>query len=113
MSYITIISKGCMSTPDLTGCVALMTGATGRIGTPSWRGECVLTARMQSSSKSALHGLIHLTGQGVQQERRHTVNGIAPALIRDTATLPRNDEGLAKSENLLLVVIETEGEKMS
>lgn len=48
------------------------------------------------SSKSALHGLIHWLSQ-VYGPKGITVNGVAPALIRDTKMLPGNPEELAKS----------------
>lgn len=47
------------------------------------------------SSKSALHGLIHWLSQSYAS-KGVTVNGVAPALIRDTKMLPGNPEELAK-----------------
>ncbi len=49
------------------------------------------------SSKSALHGLIHWLSQ-TYCAKGITVNGIAPALIQDTAMLPGGSEELAKSK---------------
>lgn len=50
------------------------------------------------SSKSALHGLIHWLSQ-TYCAKGITVNGIAPALIQDTAMLPGGSEELAKSKS--------------
>jgi 3-oxoacyl-[acyl-carrier protein] reductase len=50
-----------------------------------------------ASSKSALHGLIHWLA-GAYAQRGITVNGVAPALIRDTKMLPGSSEELAKSK---------------
>ena len=49
------------------------------------------------SSKSALHGLIHWLSQ-TYCAKGITVNGVAPALIQDTAMLPGGSEELAKSK---------------
>ena len=49
------------------------------------------------SSKSALHGLIHWLSQ-TYCAKGVTVNGVAPALIQDTAMLPGGSEELAKSK---------------
>ncbi|KAK7536921.1 3-oxoacyl-reductase [Phyllosticta citribraziliensis] len=48
-----------------------------------------------ASSKSALHGLIHWLA-GAYSQSGITVNGVAPALIQDTAMLPGSNEELAK-----------------
>ncbi|KAK7511840.1 3-oxoacyl-reductase [Phyllosticta citriasiana] len=48
-----------------------------------------------ASSKSALHGLIHWLA-GACSQKGITVNGVAPALIQDTAMLPGSNEELAK-----------------
>jgi len=48
-----------------------------------------------ASSKSALHGLVHWLSQAYCT-KGITVNGIAPALIRDTKMFPGNYEELAK-----------------
>jgi len=48
-----------------------------------------------SSSKSALHGLIHWLA-GAYATKGITVNGVAPALIQGTAMLPGNNEELSK-----------------
>ncbi|KAH7043902.1 3-oxoacyl-reductase [Macrophomina phaseolina] len=48
-----------------------------------------------ASSKSALHGLVHWLA-GAYAGKGITVNGIAPALIQDTAMLPGSNEELAK-----------------
>lgn len=50
-----------------------------------------------SSSKSALHGLVHWLA-GAYSKAGITVNGVAPALIQGTAMLPGTNEELAKSE---------------
>jgi NAD(P)-dependent dehydrogenase (short-subunit alcohol dehydrogenase family) len=50
-----------------------------------------------SSSKSALHGLIHWLA-GAYSKSGITVNGVAPALIQGTTMLPGNNEDLAKRE---------------
>jgi hypothetical protein len=57
---------------------------------------CVLICVRASSSKSALHGLIHWLA-GAYSKSGVTVNGVAPALIQDTTMLPGNNEELAKS----------------
>ncbi|KAK7712987.1 hypothetical protein SLS57_007548 [Botryosphaeria dothidea] len=48
-----------------------------------------------ASSKSALHALTHWLA-GAYATKGITVNGIAPALIQDTAMLPGSNEELAK-----------------
>ncbi|KAK8155718.1 3-oxoacyl-reductase [Phyllosticta citrichinensis] len=48
-----------------------------------------------ASSKSALYGLIHWLA-GAYSQSGITVNGVAPALIQDTAMLPGSNEELAK-----------------
>ncbi|CAD6574068.1 MAG: hypothetical protein ASARMPREDX12_006371 [Alectoria sarmentosa] len=48
-----------------------------------------------ASSKSALHGLVHWLSQHYGP-KGVTVNGVAPALIRDTKMLPGNPEALAQ-----------------
>jgi NAD(P)-dependent dehydrogenase (short-subunit alcohol dehydrogenase family) len=50
----------------------------------------------ESSSKSALHGLIHWLA-GAYAKTGVTVNGVAPALIQETTMLPGSNEELAKS----------------
>lgn len=52
---------------------------------------------MNSSSKSALHGLVHWLA-GAYSKAGITVNGVAPALIQGTTMLPGTNEELAKSE---------------
>ncbi|KIW04646.1 uncharacterized protein PV09_04391 [Verruconis gallopava] len=47
-----------------------------------------------ASSKSALHGLIHWMA-GAYAKKGVTVNGVAPALIQDTAMLPGSNDELA------------------
>lgn len=54
------------------------------------------------SSKSALHGLIHWLASNLSKTGI-TVNGIAPALIQDTAMLPGSNDELAKSESQFLL----------
>ncbi len=49
-----------------------------------------------SSSKSALHGLIHWLSQWYAP-KGITVNGVAPALIQGTSMLPGDPGDLAKS----------------
>lgn len=49
------------------------------------------------SSKSALHGLIHWLSK-IYCKKGITVNGIAPALIDDTAMLPGTAESLANGK---------------
>jgi len=49
------------------------------------------------SSKSALHGLIHWLAN-IYAKKGITVNGVAPALITDTAMLPGTSETLSSSE---------------
>lgn len=51
---------------------------------------------LRRSSKSALHGLIHWLSQ-YYAHKGITVNGVAPALIQDTAMLPGDPVELAKS----------------
>jgi 3-oxoacyl-[acyl-carrier protein] reductase len=51
------------------------------------------------SSKSALHGLVHWLAS-TYAKSGVTVNGVAPALIRDTTMLPGTIEELAKSESV-------------
>ncbi|KAK8184991.1 3-oxoacyl-reductase [Phyllosticta capitalensis] len=48
-----------------------------------------------ASSKSALHGLIHWLA-GAYSQKGITVNGVAPALIEETAMLPGRNDELAK-----------------
>ncbi|RMZ82136.1 hypothetical protein DV737_g2184, partial [Chaetothyriales sp. CBS 132003] len=48
-----------------------------------------------ASSKSALHGLIHWLA-ATYAKSGVTINGVAPALIQDTAMLPGSNEELAK-----------------
>ena len=50
-----------------------------------------------ASSKSALHGFIHWLAGNVAK-KSITVNGIAPALIEETAMLPGGTAELASSE---------------
>ena len=50
-----------------------------------------------SSSKSALHGMIHWLANAYAK-KGITVNGIAPALIEGTKMLPGSNEELSKSE---------------
>ena len=52
---------------------------------------------MDSSSKSALHGLVHWIAN-TYAKNGITVNGVAPALIKDTKMLPGSNEELSKSE---------------
>lgn len=54
------------------------------------------------SSKSALHGLIRWLA-GAYSKKGITVNGVAPALIQETAMLPGSNEELASSEYLCLL----------
>ncbi|KAL0258153.1 hypothetical protein SLS55_007325 [Diplodia seriata] len=54
-----------------------------------------LNLRPYRSSKSALHGLVHWLA-GAYAAKGITVNGVAPALIQDTAMLPGSNEELAK-----------------
>jgi 3-oxoacyl-[acyl-carrier protein] reductase len=56
-----------------------------------------VTARiLNSSAKSALHGLIHWLANSYAK-KGITVNGIAPALIEQTKMLPGSNEELSKS----------------
>jgi 3-oxoacyl-[acyl-carrier protein] reductase len=48
------------------------------------------------SSKSALHGLVHWLAS-TYAKKGITVNGVAPALITDTAMLPGTSETLSSS----------------
>lgn len=50
-----------------------------------------------SSSKSALHGLVHWLAS-TYAKKGVTVNAVAPALIADTAMLPGSNESLASSK---------------
>lgn len=50
-----------------------------------------------ASSKSALHGLIHWLS-GAYCNKGITVNGVAPALIENTAMLPGGSEELKASK---------------
>lgn len=52
----------------------------------------------RSSSKSALHGLVHWIASAYAKSGV-TVNGVAPALIQDTTMLPGKNEELAKSKS--------------
>jgi NAD(P)-dependent dehydrogenase (short-subunit alcohol dehydrogenase family) len=52
---------------------------------------------VNSSSKSALHGLIHWLAN-TYAKHGITVNGVAPALIADTKMLPGSNEELSKSK---------------
>ena len=52
------------------------------------------------SSKSALHGLVHWLASAYAKSGI-TVNGVAPALIQDTAMLPGSNEELSKSTYFL------------
>lgn len=51
-----------------------------------------------SCSKSALHGLVHWAASAYAK-KGITVNGVAPALIRDTKMLPGSQEALAESKS--------------
>ncbi|KAK4502355.1 hypothetical protein PRZ48_005780 [Zasmidium cellare] len=51
-----------------------------------------------ASSKSALHGFVHWLGMNVAK-KGVTVNAVAPALITDTAMLPR-DEGSERNKSM-------------
>lgn len=53
-----------------------------------------------ASSKSALHGLIHWLSQ-MYCAKGISVNGVAPALIEETAMLPGGNEELKKSALIL------------
>lgn len=62
-----------------------------------------LTFFICRSSKSALHGLIHWLA-GAYSKSGITVNGVAPALIQDTAMLPGSNEELANSKFFLVIL---------
>jgi 3-oxoacyl-[acyl-carrier protein] reductase len=53
-----------------------------------------------SSSKSALHGLVHWLANAYAK-KGITVNGIAPALIQDTKMLPGSNDELSKSASAM------------
>jgi len=59
---------------------------------------------MDSSSKSALHGLVHWIANAYAK-KGITVNGVAPALIKDTKMLSGSDEELSQSKFAHLVTV--------
>jgi 3-oxoacyl-[acyl-carrier protein] reductase len=61
-----------------------------------------------SSSKSALHGMIHWLANAYAK-KGITVNGVAPALIEDTKMLPGSTEELSKSR----LYVQSRGEYLS
>ena len=65
---------------------------------PRFKLRCSLIDVPYRSSKSALHGLVHWLASAYSKAGI-TVNGVAPALIQDTAMLPGKNEEFAKSES--------------
>ena len=61
-----------------------------------WKGSALTD--FDSSSKSALHGLIHWLANAYVK-KGITVNGVAPALIEQTKMLPGSNEELSKSKD--------------